>query len=164
MLANKCPDIQVTVVDLNERRIAAWKSDNLPIYEPNLFETLQAPRDGIAGKREPNLFFSTDVDKAIAEAEIIFLAVNTPTKVTGQGAGLALDIGYLEAATRKIAQVSSTDKIIVEKSTVPCRTAESLRDILTATGRPGVKFDVLYVTRPGLPRPAPAPSPSNQQF
>ncbi|KAB8337304.1 hypothetical protein FH972_021605 [Carpinus fangiana] len=143
VIANKNPSIAVTVVDLNANRIAAWQSDNLPIYEPNLFETVTVPRDGIKGSREPNLFFTTDVDKAIADADIIFLSVNTPTKVAGQGAGLALDIGYLEAATRTIARCATSDKIIVEKSTVPCRTAESLRDILAANGKPGVRFDVL---------------------
>lgn len=131
------------MLDLNAKRIEAWQSANLPIYEPNLFETVVLPRDGIKGSREPNLFFSTDIDKAVAEADIIFLSVNTPTKIAGQGAGLALDIGYLEAATRTIARCATSDKIIVEKSTVPCRTAESLRDILAANGKPGVRFDVL---------------------
>ena len=143
MLANKCPDIEVTVVDLDPKRIEAWKSQNLPIYEPFLLEQVQLPRDGTPEGRRPNLFFSTDVDAAIAAADLIFMSVNTPTKVSGQGAGLALDLAYLETAIRKVAEVSTSNKIIVEKSTVPCRTADSLRDILSATGKPGVDFYVL---------------------
>lgn len=115
---------------------------NLPIYEPNLPEIVFPARDGVAG-RTPNLFFSTNVQAAIAEADLIFVSVNTPTKLTGLGAGSASDLGYLESAVRMIAAVSETDKIVVEKSTVPCRTAESVRDILAANGKPGVKFDVL---------------------
>lgn len=143
VFANRVPGVQVTVVDLNQKRIDAWNSARLPIFEPNLAEVVCLARDGDDNGREPNLFFTTNVDKAIAEAEIIFVSVNTPTKVAGLGAGSASDLGYVESAIRMIAQVSTTDKIVVEKSTVPCRTAESVRDILAANGKPGVHFDVL---------------------
>ncbi|EIW71353.1 UDPglucose 6-dehydrogenase [Tremella mesenterica] len=136
VIALKCPNIQVTIVDLNQARIDAWNSDNLPIYEPGLDDVVKAAR----GK---NLFFSTDVDKAIAEADLIFVSVNTPTKKTGIGAGFAADLNYLQLATRRIAEVSNSSKIVVEKSTVPCRTAESMRTILEANSKPGCTFDIL---------------------
>ena len=123
MIACKNPHIQVTIVDLNEARIAAWNSDKLPIYEPGLEEVVRSCR----GK---NLFFSTDVDSAIVEADLIFVSVNTPTKSKGVGAGYAADLGYVESATRHIAKVAQSDKIVVEKSTVPCRTAQSMRFIV----------------------------------
>lgn len=135
-------DVECTVVDLNQKRIDAWNSENLPIYEPNLAQVVKVARDGTPD-RKPNLFFTTDVKTAIAAADIVFVSVNTPTKSTGTGAGRASDLGYLESAVRMIAEVSTTDKIVVEKSTVPCRTAESIRDILSANGKPGVRFDVL---------------------
>lgn len=127
---------------MNQKRIDAWNSNDLPIFEPNLFNVAKLPRDGSAD-RQPNLFFTTDVERAIAEADVVFVSVNTPTKFAGIGAGFASDISWVELAVRTIAEVSTTDKIIVEKSTVPCRTAESIRDILAANGRPGVRFDVL---------------------
>ena len=123
VIAAKNPHIQVTIVDLNAARIAAWNSDVLPIYEPGLDEVVKSCR----GK---NLFFSTDVDKAIIEADLIFVSVNTPTKVKGVGAGYAADLGYVESATRHIAKVATSNKIVVEKSTVPCRTAQSMRTIV----------------------------------
>ncbi|KAF2096223.1 nucleotide sugar dehydrogenase [Rhizodiscina lignyota] len=140
--ANKNPDVSVTVVDLSESRIAAWNSSTLPIYEPGLWEQVQGARDGGAD-RPQNLFFSTDIDKAIDEAELIFVSVNTPTKTMGAGAGLGSDTSYVEMAIRKIAQVATSDKIVVEKSTVPVRTAETMREILKAIGKPGVHFEVL---------------------
>jgi len=143
VIANRVPSIQVTVADINAKRIAAWNSANLPIYEPKLVNLVKTARDGVDGKHEPNLFFTTDVDRAITGADLIFISVNTPTKMTGHGAGRALDLSYVEAATRKIAEVAESDKIVVEKSTVPCRTAESVRDILAANGKPGVHFEVL---------------------
>ena len=143
MTANKCPDIEVTVVDFNVERIAAWHSDHLPIYEPGLLEVLQPARDGIPGLRAPNLFFSTDVKGAIEKADIILLCVPTPTKVTGTGAGRAADMVYVEAAARMIAEIAKDDKIVVEKSTVPCRTAEDIRKTFAAVGKPGVRFDIL---------------------
>lgn len=136
MIAAKCPDVKVTVVDLSEKRIAAWNTDDLPIYEPGLLEVVKTAR----GR---NLFFSTDVDGAIRESDIIFVSVNTPTKLTGMGAGAAADLKFIERATRQIAQVATSSKIVVEKSTVPCKTAESMRAILEANSRPGIHFQIL---------------------
>ncbi|ORZ16386.1 UDP-glucose/GDP-mannose dehydrogenase family, NAD binding domain-domain-containing protein [Absidia repens] len=136
VLAYKCPDIKVTIVDLSEARIAAWNSSNLPIYEPGLDEVVFECR----GK---NLFFSTNVDAAIQEADLIFVSVNTPTKKSGMGAGMAADLAYIESATRRIAEVSTSSKIVVEKSTVPCRTAQSMRTILDANSTSEIHFDIL---------------------
>ncbi|CAE6398278.1 unnamed protein product [Rhizoctonia solani] len=138
VIALKCPDIQVTIVDLNQARVDAWNSPDfaLPIYEPGLVDVVKEAR----GR---NLFFSTDVDKGIQEADLIFVSVNTPTKKSGVGAGFAADLNYVELATRRIAQVSNSSKIVVEKSTVPCRTAESMRTILEANSKPGCRFDIL---------------------
>jgi UDPglucose 6-dehydrogenase len=138
VLAQKCPHIKVTVVDLNKQRIADWNDadlNKLPIYEPGL-------ADVVAEARNRNLFFSTDVDKAIEEAQMIFISVNTPTKTFGIGKGMAADLKYIELCARQIAKVSKDDKIIVEKSTLPVRTAEALKTILDVTGN-GVKFQVL---------------------
>ena len=137
VIALKCPDIKVTVVDLNEERIAAWNGplEKLPIYEPGL-------SDVIAETIGKNLFFSTEVDKAIDEAEMIFMAVNTPTKLEGEGAGMAADLRYVESCTKNIARVSKTDKIIIEKSTLPVRTAEKIKEILDEQGN-GVHFEIL---------------------
>ena len=138
VIAQKCPQIQVTVVDLNAERIAAWNDenvDNIPIYEPGL--------DGIVGEaRGRNLFFSTDVDKAIAESQIIFISVNTPTKTYGKGKGMAADLKYIELCARQIARVAKDNKIVVEKSTLPVRTAEAIKSILDNTGN-GVQFQIL---------------------
>ena len=135
MIANKCDDIEVTVVDLNAERIAAWNSEKLPIYEPGLDEIVKEAR----GR---NLFFSTEVDEAIAAADIIFISVNTPTKTYGTGAGKAADLKYIELCARQIARVSTSPKIIVEKSTIPVRTATTIRRILSS-GNSEVKFQVL---------------------
>ncbi|MGQ7853127.1 UDP-glucose 6-dehydrogenase [Pedobacter sp. WC2501] len=138
VVAKQCPDIKVTIVDLNEARIAAWNDpdvNNIPVYEPGL-------GDVVAEARGRNLFFSTDVDQAIAEAEMIFISVNTPTKTYGSGKGMGADLKWIELCARQIARVSTSDKIIVEKSTLPVRTAEAVRDILHNTGS-GVKFQVL---------------------
>lgn len=148
MIANKNPHIQVTVVDLSQTRIDAWNSSHLPIYEPGLHEIVARARDGSApessdGERPANLHFSTDVDTAIAEADLVFVSVNTPTKCTGSGAGRAYELAWFESAMRKIAEVATSDKIIVEKSTVPVRTADSVRDVLTSLAQPGVKFEIL---------------------
>jgi len=124
------------------KRIEAWKSDLLPIYEPNLDDVVKPARDG-SEARKANLFFSTDVAGAIKKADLIFISVNTPTKIAGIGLGRAADLRYVESATRMIAEFAEDDKIIVEKSTVPCGTAESIREILSATCRPGLHFDVL---------------------
>jgi UDPglucose 6-dehydrogenase len=135
MIASKAPDIEVRVVDMNAARIAAWNSDTLPIYEPGLDEIVR-------GARGKNLHFSTDVHGAIAAADIIFVAVNTPTKMYGVGSGRAADLRYIESVARTIAEVATTPKIIVEKSTIPVKTAETIKDILSANSR-GVKFEVL---------------------
>ncbi len=138
VIAQKCPHIQVTVVDLNEERIAAWNdsnTDNIPIYEPGLSEI-------VAITRGRNLFFSTDVDQAIDEAQIIFISVNTPTKTYGKGKGMAADLKYIELCARQIARVAKDNKIVVEKSTLPVRTAEAIKSILDHTGN-GVQFQIL---------------------
>ena len=170
VIAFKNLDLDVTAVDLNPQRIAAWNSTSLPIYEPGLYELVSLARDGYEqiGKttarsessmtsgngsnpsdedqdeqesistsrtsyRRPNLFFSTDVQRAIEEADLIFISVNTPTKLHGVGKGSASDLRYVEAAARSIALYATTDKIVVEKSTVPCRTAESIRKVVGTT-------------------------------
>jgi UDPglucose 6-dehydrogenase len=138
VIAQKCPHIQVTVVDLNEERIAAWNDKdvaNIPIYEPGLDKI-------VAEARGRNLFFSTEVDKAIDEAQIIFISVNTPTKTYGKGKGMAADLKYIELCARQIARVSKDNKIVVEKSTLPVRTAEAIKSILDNTGN-GVQFQIL---------------------
>ena len=138
VIAKQCPDLKVTVVDVNHDRIDAWNDDdldNLPIYEPGLAEVVQEAR----GR---NLFFSTDIDKAIIESEMIFIAVNTPTKTYGEGKGQAADLKYVELCARQIAKVAKADKIVVEKSTLPVRTAEAIQSILDLTGN-GVNFEVL---------------------
>ena len=135
MIAAKCPDIKVTVCDPNEKRIAAWNSDTLPVYEPGLQEVVESAR----GK---NLFFSTDVRKAIREASIIFVSVGTPTKTYGVGAGRAADLKYIESAARMIAEEAVGPKIIVEKSTIPVKTAEAMLTILRSNSKEGT-FQVL---------------------
>ena len=138
VIAQKCPDIKVTVVDLNEKRIEAWNDkdvENIPIYEPGLSDIVRQARN-------KNLFFSTNVDQAIAEADMIFISVNTPTKTYGIGKGMAADLKFIELCARQIARVSKTDKIVVEKSTLPVRTAEALKNILENTGN-GVNFQIL---------------------
>jgi len=125
VIAAKCPRIKVTVVDLSERQINAWNSSSLPIYEPGLQELVESVR----GK---NLFFSTGIDAAIEEADVIFVSVNTPTKTSGIGAGRAANIKNCELCARKIAEVSKAGKIVVEKSTVPVRTADSIKRVLAS--------------------------------
>ena len=135
MIALKAPHIQVTVVDMNAARIAAWNSDTLPIYEPGL-------DDVVKQRRGKNLHFSTAVKETIQAADIIFVAVNTPTKTYGVGAGRAADLRFIESVARTIAEVADGSKIIVEKSTIPVKTAETIKDILAANTR-GAKFQVL---------------------
>jgi len=125
VIAFNAPHIKVTVVDLSEKQIAAWNSDSLPIYEPGLKEIVESVR----GK---NLFFSTNIDSAILEADIIFISVNTPTKTTCVGAGRAANIKNCELCARKIAEVATSDKIVVEKSTVPVRTADAVKRVLSS--------------------------------
>jgi UDPglucose 6-dehydrogenase len=167
-------DVEVTVVDINPDRISAWKSNSLPIYEPGLHDIVKVARDGIRsnddrpttdyvareGKtcfietnnakgwlRQPKLFFSTDVDSAIKDADLIFVCVNTPTKANGIGKGAAADLGYVEAATRNIAKVAMEDKIVVEKSTVPCRTAQSIREIVSLQHTPNPQMMLVFLTQ-----------------
>jgi UDPglucose 6-dehydrogenase len=138
VIAQKCPHIKVTVVDLNQDRINAWNNEDvslLPIYEPGLDAVVKEAR----GR---NLFFSTEVDQAIDEADLIFISVNTPTKTYGVGKGMAADLKYIELCARQIARVAKTDKIVVEKSTLPVRTAQAIKDILDNTGN-GVNFQIL---------------------
>ncbi|MCF1190825.1 UDP-glucose 6-dehydrogenase [Mangrovimonas sp. AS39] len=138
VIAQKNPNINVTVVDLNKQRIAAWNDEdlnNLPVYEPGLDEVVKEAR----GR---NLFFSTEVDQAIEAAEMVFISVNTPTKTYGEGKGMAADLKYVELCARQIARVSKGDKIVVEKSTLPVRTAQAVKSILANTGN-GHKFSIL---------------------
>ncbi|MGC4042146.1 MAG: nucleotide sugar dehydrogenase [Flavobacterium sp.] len=138
VIAQKCPDIKVTVVDLNEARVAAWNDkdvNNIPIYEPGLNEI-------VGNVRGKNLFFTTEVDNAIDEADLIFISVNTPTKTYGTGKGMAADLKHIELCARQIARVAKNNKIIVEKSTLPVRTAEAIKSILDNTGN-GVQFQIL---------------------
>tara|TARA_B100001029_G_scaffold70879_1_gene57680 strand:+ start:7740 stop:9083 length:1344 start_codon:yes stop_codon:yes gene_type:complete len=137
VIALKCPEIKIVVVDKNKEKINLWNGDlnKLPVFEPGL-------KDIIANVRGVNLFFSTDIDTAIDESEIIFMAVNTPTKTKGEGAGMAADLTYVELCAQDIARVSKSDKIVVEKSTLPVRTAEKIKNILTTNGN-GVNFEVI---------------------
>jgi UDPglucose 6-dehydrogenase len=136
MIASKCPHIQVTVADFNEARIAAWNSDTLPVYEPGLDEV-------VAASRGKNLHFSTDIKAAIKAADLIFVSVGTPTKSYGIGAGRAADLRYIESAARLIAEVAEGNKIIVEKSTIPVKTASAIKTILAANTTNGATFQVL---------------------
>ncbi|KJU85174.1 UDP-glucose 6-dehydrogenase [Candidatus Magnetobacterium bavaricum] len=135
MIAYKCPQYKVTVVDINAAKITSWNSDNLPLYEPGLDEIVKETRNR-------NLFFSTDVAKGIKEAEIIFVSVNTPTKSFGAGAGMAADLQYWELTAREILKYSESDKVIIEKSTLPVRTAKAMERILLSSAK-GIHFEVL---------------------
>ncbi|MBI5427614.1 MAG: nucleotide sugar dehydrogenase [Nitrospinae bacterium] len=135
VIANKCPDYKVTVVDKSRERIDAWNSGNLPIYEPGL-------KERVLKARGRNLFFSHDLDKEIDAADIVFVSVNTPTKTFGEGAGKASDLQYIEQTARRIKECSRSDKIVVEKSTIPVRSAETLERILHS-GNNSVRFEVL---------------------
>lgn len=138
VIADKCPHLNVEVVDLNEQRILDWNDKDLsklPIYEPGLAEIVERARNR-------NLFFTTEVDKAIQKADMIFISVNTPTKTYGKGKGMASDLKYVELCARQIARVAKTDKIIVEKSTLPVKTANTIKTILESVTN-GVKFQIL---------------------
>lgn len=135
VIADRCPQYKVTVVDINADRINAWNSEQLPIYEPGLQEV-------VGRTRGRNLFYSTDIDAGIAAADIIFVSVNTPTKTFGHGAGYASDLQYLEKTARRILEVSQEPKIIVEKSTLPVRTAEAMQRILDSNAK-GIHFEIL---------------------
>ncbi len=138
VIAKNNPNIKITIVDINAERIAAWNDNDLsklPIYEPGL-------SDIVKETRHKNLFFSTDIDKAIEESQMIFISVNTPTKTYGKGKGMAADLKYIELCARNIANVAKTDKIVVEKSTLPVRTAEAIKSILHNTGN-NINFHIL---------------------
>ncbi len=135
MIAHKCPHCRVTVVDINPERIAAWNSDELPIYEPGLDRL-------VAETRGRNLFFSTDIEAGIRENDIIFVSVNTPTKTFGLGAGMAADLQYWEKTARQILEFSESSKIVIEKSTLPVKTALAMERILNCREN-GICFDVL---------------------
>ena len=137
VIAFKCPDINITIVDSNPERIKAWNGPlaALPIYEPGLSDIVKETR----GR---NLFFSEDIAENIEKAEMIFMAVNTPTKSEGEGAGMAADLRYVQACAKDIAKYSKGDKIVIEKSTLPVRTAEKIKEILDSEGS-GVHFEIL---------------------
>lgn len=135
MIAAKCPHYKVTVADINAERIKAWQTENLPIYEPGLLDIVKKAR----GR---NLFFTTDIEENIRNADIIFVSVNTPTKMYGRGAGKTADLQFWEKIARDIFRIAGEDKIIVEKSTLPVRTAEAMERILSANGK-GLHFDVI---------------------
>ena len=138
VIAQKCPSINVTVVDVDAEKIKAWNEDNLPVYEPGLDEV-------VLECRNRNLFFSTNKEEAVKKAQLIFICVGTPTKTSGfEGRGRAPDLKYIESATRDIANiVEEGNKIIIEKSTVPLKTSEKIAEILNATKKPNVKYQVL---------------------
>jgi UDPglucose 6-dehydrogenase len=137
VIALHCPEIKITVVDVDSEKIDSWNGplNKLPVYEPGLSEIIKKVR----GK---NLFFSDDVDSAIIESEMIFMAVNTPTKTEGEGKGMAADLKHIESSARNIAKVSLTNKIVIEKSTLPVRTAEKIKEILTSENK-NVDFEIL---------------------
>lgn len=135
MIAYKCPQYKVTVVDINHERIAQWNSDDLPVYEPGLDEIVKTT----CGK---NLFFDTDINKGIKEAEIIFVGVNTPTKTFGAGAGMAADLQYWEKTARQIREAAESPKIVVEKCTIPVKTALAMERILTSKNN-HISFDII---------------------
>ena len=138
VIAHECPEIRVTVVDSNIEKIKAWNSpdlNNLPVYEPGLKKILKKTRN-------KNLFFNSDIDSAIIKAQMIFLAVNTPTKKDGKGKGYAADLTNIVKCSKRIAKVSNESKIIVEKSTLPVRTAEKIKEVLLSNST-GITFEVL---------------------
>ncbi len=138
VIALKCPNIRVTVVDINEKKIQAWNGqlNKLPVYEPGLADIIDKVRD-------VNLFFSTEINKAIEESQMIFLAVNTPTKKSGEGKGYAADLTYIENSAKQIAKAAKSDKIVIEKSTLPVRTAERVKEILELNKKHNISFDVI---------------------
>lgn len=150
MIASHNPHVRVTVVDRDQKRIDAWKSKHLPIHEPGLSDVVRAARDGqhvssrngSNGARSPNLFFSTACIESIAEADMVLISVNTPTKQRGQGAGRATDMTAFEGAVRDVAAHAKNGCILVEKSTVPCKTGQLIKDIMEEA-RPGQSFPVL---------------------
>jgi UDP-N-acetyl-D-mannosaminuronate dehydrogenase len=152
VLALKNPSIQVTVVDRDDRRIRRWNSRHLPIYEPGLAEVVRIARDGMGAQdsdateslRKPNLFFSAEVSRCISEADAVLIAVNTPTKMRGTGKGCATDMTSFEAVAAEVVRHARDGTIIVEKSTVPCRTAQMIQEMVRSLSPPGLLFCVLF--------------------
>ncbi|KAJ5661459.1 UDP-glucose 6-dehydrogenase [Penicillium maclennaniae] len=158
IVAYKNPHVKVTVVDRDDRRIRRWNSRHLPIYEPGLSEIVRIARDGLhgpddkkpveaqdtsdLGARSPNLFFSTDVSQCIQDSDVVFIAVNTPTKMRGTGKGSATDMTSFEAVAAEVVRHAKNNTIIVEKSTVPCRTAQMIQEMISLQ-RPGEQFEIL---------------------
>lgn len=138
VIAKKCPDIKVTLIDINKDKIRAWNGPTkfLPVYEPGLAEIVEETRN-------KNLFFSTNIKDEIDNADIIFMAVNTPTKTEGEGAGMAADLKYFISSAKTIAKYSKSDKIIVEKSTLPVRTAEKVKEVLYSNNKYEINFEIL---------------------
>lgn len=139
VIAQKCPEINVRVVDLDKDKINAWNDSdlsNLPVKEPGLSDIIKKVRN-------KNLFFSNDIDDAIIKSDMIFIAVNTPTKTSGEGKGMAADLKYVISCAENIARVATKDKIVIEKSTLPVRTAEKLKEILSKNAKPNVNFDII---------------------
>ena len=139
VIALKCPSLKITVVDENIEKINAWNSidlDKLPVFEPGL-------KDIVSRTRNKNLFFTDEIEEAIKNSEMIFMAVNTPTKTYGEGKGMAADLTFVENCARKIAEVSNSDKIVVEKSTLPVRTAEKIKEVLVENSKNNVSFEVI---------------------
>ncbi len=139
VIALKCPSLKITVVDENKEKINAWNSidlDKLPVFEPGL-------KDIVSRTRNKNLFFTDEIEEAIKNSEMIFMAVNTPTKTYGEGKGMAADLTFVENCARKIAEVSNSDKIVVEKSTLPVRTAEKIKEVLVENSKNNVSFEVI---------------------
>ena len=135
VIADKCPDLEVRVVDINKERIDAWNDSDLnklPIFEPGLDRI-------ISRTRGRNLFFSSEIEQAISEADMVFISVNTPTKTKGLGAGQASDLSWLEASARQVAKYSKGHTIVIEKSTLPVRTAQAINEILKTTNRDNKK-------------------------
>ena len=137
VIALKCPEIKITIVDKNPEKIKAWQGplDRLPVYEPGLSEIVKKVRN-------KNLFFSTDIEGVISSSQMIFIAVNTPTKTEGEGAGMAADLKYVESCAIDIAKYSNSNKIVVEKSTLPVRTAEKIKEILIQKNKK-VNFEII---------------------
>ncbi len=132
VIADKCPELDINVVDINEERIAGWNNsdlEKLPIYEPGLKEILKRCRNR-------NLFFSNRVNENISSADMIFISVNTPTKTKGIGAGQASDLKWIEASARQIGKYAKGETIVVEKSTLPVKTAETIKSILLSFTKP----------------------------
>ena len=137
VIALKCPNLKITVVDSNQDKINSWNGNlnDLPVYEPGLSKIIKKVRNR-------NLFFSNNIKKAIQKSEMIFMAVNTPTKTKGKGAGMAADLKYIESCSKDIANYSDSDKIVIEKSTLPVRTAEKIKQILDENDK-NIHFEVL---------------------